>query len=144
MNSLFKAPEAVSLAVHALAYLASLRGRKTQAQEIASRLNVSSAHMSKVLQRLARAGLLCSTRGPRGGFTLDQAPEHVVLLEVFEAMEGPLKPARCLMGRPVCQAASCVFQELAVKMEQGVREQLGRLTLADLAGIFGEDGSPRS
>jgi hypothetical protein len=56
------------------------------ARYLANRFEISEAHLAKVLQRLVKAELLRSVRGPRGGFILTRAPESVTLLEVFEAV----------------------------------------------------------
>jgi Rrf2 family protein len=71
--------------MHALGYLAN-------------RFEISEAHLAKVLQRLVKAELLRSVRGPRGGFILTRAPESVTLLEVFEAVinEHRCHPSHCL------------------------------------------------
>ena len=57
--------DAVSLALHSVAYIAAQDGQ-TSVHDISSRLEVSENHLSKVLQKLARSGLVNSTRGPQG------------------------------------------------------------------------------
>jgi len=105
----------------------------------AGRLGVSEAHLSKVLQRLTRAGLLTSTRGPKGGFVLCRDPESVSLLEVFEvfeAIEGPVEPAACLFGIPLCDGASCVLGKVIVDVNNTLFKYLAEKTLADIATVF--------
>lgn len=108
------------------------------ARMAADRLGVSEAHLSKVLQRLTRAGLLTSTRGPKGGFALCRDPESVSLLEVFEAIEGPVEPAACLFGIPLCDGASCVLGKVIVDVNNTLFEYLAEKTLADISTIFEE------
>jgi len=88
MPGVLRISEAASLGMHAMVLLASDRGRVLSAHEVAARLNASEAHLSKVMQRLGRAGLVQSVRGPRGGFSLARSPDAVTLLEVYEAALG--------------------------------------------------------
>ena len=97
--------EAASLGMHAMGLLSTGLDGPLSARMAADRLGVSEAHLAKVLQRLAKVGLLTSTRGPKGGFALSRDPESVSLLEVFEAIEGPMEPAACLFGIPLCDGA---------------------------------------
>ena len=70
METILKMSEAVSIALHASALLASDPGTKLSNKQIAGRLHVSEAHLSKVLQRLVKVGLVRSMKGPKGGFVL--------------------------------------------------------------------------
>ncbi|MCK4620269.1 MAG: Rrf2 family transcriptional regulator, partial [Desulfobacterales bacterium] len=67
MSNIIKISEAASMAIHAMVFLASESGRIVPSREIATTLRSSEAHLSKVMQRLAKAGLVSSTRGPKGG-----------------------------------------------------------------------------
>ncbi|MCP4900046.1 MAG: Rrf2 family transcriptional regulator, partial [bacterium] len=96
MPTMLRISEAASLGIHAMGLLAIHPDRSLSARTIAEKFSVSEAHLSKVLQRLTKVGLLASTRGPKGGFSLTRDPETVTLLEVFEAIEGPVEPTDCL------------------------------------------------
>ncbi len=115
MLNLVRLTEGTNLAIHALAYLA---GRKKDglcsATEIAKRLVVSEAHMAKVLQRLARAGIVRSSRGAKGGFTLARDPKELSFYDVLEAIDGPFSPNTCLLGRTLCQPQTCMLKDLAM------------------------------
>ncbi len=76
--------EAASLALHATGLMAINPGKPMSTKVIAQSFEVSEAHLSKVLQRLGKVGLLNSARGPRGGFTLARDPKDINLLEVFK------------------------------------------------------------
>ena len=128
--------EAASLGMHAMGLLSIQRTRPLSVRMVADRLGVSEAHLSKVLQRLTKVGLLTSTRGPKGGFTLNRDPESVSLLEVFEAIEGPVEPATCLFGIPLCDGASCVLGKLIVDVNNTLFEYLAEKTLADISTVF--------
>ena len=63
---MIKISEASSLAIHAMVFLAAKPGEKLSTSYIASEIKVSEAHLSKVLQRLNKVGLVVSSRGPSG------------------------------------------------------------------------------
>jgi len=130
--------EAASLGMHAMGLLSTLDGQPMSARMDADRLGVSEAHLAKVLQRLTKVSLLNSTRGPKGGFALSRDPESVSLLEVFEAIEGPMEPAACLFGIPLCDGSSCVLGKVIVDVNNTLFEYLAAKTLADISTVFEE------
>jgi len=73
-----------------------------RANELAKVLGVPSNYLSKILHSLARAGLLNSGRGPRGGFQLAKAADDVLLADVLEALDPTLLRSDCLLGNPTC------------------------------------------
>ncbi len=99
-------------------------------------LLVSEAHLSKVLQRLAREGLLASTRGPGGGFRLVRGGGEITLLEVFEAIDGPFEPDECLMHERTCGRFGCLFGDLLGDINRQVREYLDGRTLDDVKWVY--------
>lgn len=141
--------DAAALAVHAAAVLAAASGSRRSTREIAETLSASEAHLSKVLQRLNRVGLVRSVRGPRGGFSLARDPGDITLLEVYEAIEGPFAPRACLLGNAVCGGGSCVMGDLLTDLNDLVHDYLARTTLSVLpafvsasAPLAAEDGRP--
>jgi Rrf2 family protein len=124
--------EAASLALHAMALLASPTRRNLSAREMASALRVSSHHLSKVMQRLARAGLVDSVRGPHGGFKLARRAEAITLLQIYEAIEGELPTKQsCLLHKPAC-SGKCILGGLMSQMSGEMRDYLARTTLESL------------
>jgi Rrf2 family protein len=132
MTGALKISEAASLALHAMAVLAGGEKRPLSTREMARSLRASENHLAKVLQSLARAGLLESMRGPKGGFRLARRKSDVTLLMVYEAVEGPLRPPGCLLGQPAC-LGDCVLGGLVHKVSTQVRDYLAQTTLGDLA-----------
>lgn len=78
--------QTVEYALRAVVYLADQDGPRT-AQEIAAVTKVPSAYLAKVLQNLARAGLVRSQRGPNGGCTLEKPADRLTIWDVLEAVE---------------------------------------------------------
>jgi Rrf2 family protein len=135
MNPVVRVSEAASMALHSLVLMAQQPDRSMSVREIVTRLPVSSAHLAKVLQRLARIGLLDSVRGPKGGFRLSRRPDQVTLLEVYEAVDGPLRPGGCMFDHPACPAGQCIFGGVLVSAAREVRERLAGTRLSDLPAL---------
>ncbi len=122
MTNILKISEATSLGLHAMMVLARDSSKTLSAGDLSQELRVSEAHLAKVLQRLAKVGLVKSTRGPKGGFVLGRLAEDISLLEIYEAIEGPLAPVECLLERPVCCGGKCVFGDII----KNINSQIGR------------------
>lgn len=140
MQNSLRISEAASLALHAMVYLAGTPETNYPVGRIASAICVSEAHLAKVLQRLARAGLLDSVRGPRGGFRLAGRADRITLLEVFEAIDGPFEPGECLMHEKTCGRMGCLFGDLIGDINDQIRSYLGSRTLEDVKWIYGSAG----
>jgi len=125
--------EAANLALHSLVYLANNQDDwPISAARAAAPFSASEAHLNKVFQRLNKAGLVNSVRGPRGGFVLAREPEQITLLEIFEAIDGPLPREHCLLGNKSCNLGSCIFGGLLPTIHSMVSEHFSGTTLADL------------
>ena len=132
MASIIQISEAASLALHSMVMLAASPGRSLTVKEITARTLVSEAHLSKVMQRLAKAGLVKSTRGPKGGFVLGDGGLSISLLAIFEAMEGPVAEASCLLPTTQCPFRDCLFGGLLGRMTAEFKEYMKTKTLGDL------------
>lgn len=143
MQSVLKISEGANLAIHAMAYLAALEpGQSASVARMAADLKVSKDHLGKVMQRLTPLGLVSSRRGPKGGFTLAASPEEVTLLQIVEAIEGPLRAPGCLLGQPVCRPGTCSLNHLARKIHDQVVEVLSQTRLAELPPPVAVEASP--
>jgi len=134
--NVLKISEAASLALHAMVYLAGRDGQPVSTRAIAETLSASEAHMSKVLQRLARTGLVRPIRGPKGGFVLGRPASRTSLLNVYEAIEGPLASSNCLFEASACRGKRCILGGLLPTVNRQVKDYLKRTTLAKLATIY--------
>ena len=131
MTNMLNLSEAANLAVHALSVMAAGNSREPMsAANLAETLGASESHLSKVLQGLARKGMIRSTRGARGGFIFDD-DSSLTLLDVITAVDGPFPDSGCLLGRPICSKGSCRLQSLMKKVTKIVREELASIPLVD-------------
>jgi Rrf2 family protein len=131
MTTMLHISEAASLALHTAAFLAAHHDRLVSTHEIAQTLGVSENHLAKVRQRLSKAGLVDATRGPHGGFRLAKPAEVITLLDIYEAVEGPIRPTSCLLGRhEPCDPSNCIFRGLADSVNRQVLDYFKSVTLA--------------
>lgn len=105
------------------------------AKEIAARQRIPERFLEQQLTALAKAGLVTNQRGASGGCSMARAPDRISVLQVIEALEGPIMNMDCLGAREdACsQDLCCVVQELWQKSQLKMREFLGSVTIADLA-----------
>ncbi len=141
MSRAIRIPEAVSLALHSMAILAARPDEVLPTREIAGTLGGSSAHLAKVLKILENDGFVRSQRGPSGGFQLARSADSISLLEIYEAIEGPLSTEGCLLATGLCQNEGCVFGNLLDSLDNQFREHLKKTRLTQLAETMGVESA---
>jgi len=140
MSSVLKVSDAAAIGLHAMVLLATRPDKLMSNHNIASTLKVSPAHLSKVLQRLSRAGLVRATRGPGGGFAITINGAKKTLLDVFEAIEGPMRPHDCLLAKSICGGKNCMFGSLLRNMNREAHAYLAKTRLNQLNRSFKSAG----
>ncbi len=117
----------------ALTHLALHPGQPIPAKEIAGAAAVPPHFLAKILQQLARAGMLKSYRGPTGGFLLARAPEEITLLDIVDVLEGITQYKRCAVGLADCSdEMPCPMHESWKALREQVLSYLRNRTVADL------------
>ncbi|MDQ7007343.1 MAG: Rrf2 family transcriptional regulator [Acidobacteriota bacterium] len=103
-------------------------------QEIALRTQVPAGYLAKVLQGLAKAGLVSGQRGPSGGFTLSRPLTEITVLDVLDAVD-PLKRIRsCPLGIPAHREHLCSLHRRLDAAMASAEESFRKTTIADLLG----------
>ena len=94
-------------AIRAVLHLSLLGegGRATTAQ-IAAAQSIPAHFLAKIVALLSQAGILRTTRGAQGGVALGRRPHDISLLQVVEAVEGPIAVNRCVLGPESCPEAT--------------------------------------
>lgn len=138
-SSIIQVSEAASLALHSMVILAASPGSSLTVKEITARTGVSEAHLSKVMQRLAKAGLVKSTRGPKGGFLIGDSGLSISLLSIFEAIEGPVPNSTCLLSVTECPFRECLFGGLLERMTAEFKEYMKNKTLGEMVSCKKEE-----
>ena len=124
-------------AIRGIVYLATRPGDQVcLLSDIAAAVDVPPTFLAKIFQQFSKIGLVKSYRGTGGGFVLGRSPEKITLLEVVEAVEGPIIPNRCVTGEGECNRTStCNVHPVWVSVQDQVRGILVNVTLKDLAGL---------
>jgi Rrf2 family protein len=136
-----KLSDGVEWGVHACVLLAVLPSEAAlPAARLAEYHGVPSAYLAKHLQALARAGVLDTVKGPRGGYRLSRPPAEITVLEVVEAIDGDEPAFRCTEIRrrgPSAVAAReyrtpCGIHRTFTRADDAWRAELAATTIADL------------
>ena len=133
MPNVLRISESASLAIHAMTILARNPAKRFANTDIADTLQASPNTLSKVMQRLVKAHLVQTQSGPRGGFSLTRASDTILLLEIYNAIEGDLGKPECLIGNPACDGVHCVLGGLVQSIHKEVKEYFEKTTLAQIA-----------
>jgi Rrf2 family protein len=140
-NSVFKVVLMMELtrkgeyAIRGIIYLAQQpQGKVSLLSEIAVAAEVPQTFLAKIFQSFAKLGLVNSSRGTGGGFTLGRPATAITLREVVEAVEGPIIPNRCLMGSGVCDRGGyCNVHPVWRNVQTQVVSILDAVTIEELA-----------
>jgi Rrf2 family protein len=104
------------------------------AREIAEQYDIPIELMAKVLQRLVRAGLLISTQGTRGGYTLSRPSEAISVADVIQAIDGPFTVTACSSENNDCeQYSKCSIRDPLWQIRERIAATLGTVTIAEIA-----------
>jgi Rrf2 family cysteine metabolism transcriptional repressor len=103
------------------------------AREVAERQSIPPKFLEQLLAALRKAGLVSASRGARGGFTLTRDPSTISVLEVVEALEGPLAPTTCDGGQVCGRSGGCAAANVWTRATDALRDVFVTTTLADLS-----------
>lgn len=132
-------------AIVVLSLMAKASERTFAAGELAERSGIALPTVSKILKSLAKAGIVRSTRGAKGGYHLAHPPHHTTVASVIDALEGPIAITECGVAHDSCQQAhSCHIRGNWNVINRAVRTALEAVTLTDMvqpkAGASDEAG----
>jgi Rrf2 family protein len=108
-------------------------GKFAMVKNIAEQEKIPAHFLAKILQQLARKGLLRSSKGPTGGFALRVEPGEIRLLDIVEALDGLAPYQQCASGLSECSdEMPCSMHDSWVALRGRIMDYLGRNTIADL------------
>jgi Rrf2 family protein len=137
---------AADYAVRVMTYLASEpEGTVVSKTVLAREADAPDSFVSKILQSLARAGLVEGRRGVEGGFVLLERGAQASLLEVVESIDGPIALNACLGAEGSCnRSRSCAAHAVWRQAQEAMLTVLREAKIAEMAHIQGCGGSLRN
>lgn len=120
-------------AVRAVMYLAQLGpDEKASTRQIAEEKDIPLSFLAKIIAQLSVAGLLQTMRGARGGVTLARTPQEISLLEVVEAIDGPILLNECVNDSYQCSQHGCPMRPIWQEAQEGLIERMRSTTFSQL------------
>jgi Rrf2 family protein len=111
-------------------------GEAKDAETLSKQLDISKSFLAKILQNLAREGILVSYKGAKGGFALNKSFDEISILEVIRAAEGKAPSVfECSPAQSCCpseRGASCVIWPFLNRLQNKIDHFLEGLTLKDI------------
>jgi Rrf2 family protein len=109
-------------------------GRPVMIDAISRDESIPRSFLAKIFQDLAKAGVLRSQRGARGGFLLARPADQITILEIIEAIDGKIALQRCLSDVSSCERMEdCALCSLFEQAQDRLKEVFAQTTLADLS-----------
>jgi Rrf2 family iron-sulfur cluster assembly transcriptional regulator len=123
-------------AIRAMVNLAVNQGKgAVTASQIAKKEGIPYDLACKLLQQLHRKKIVKSVMGAKGGFLLRKKASNISILEVIEAIQGPVSLNRCLLDARFCsRKKSCPVSKNLAKLQKTINKQLKSIKLSKLAG----------
>ncbi len=102
--------------------------------DLAKVILVPNSFLGKILQNLAKSGILISERGKKGGFRLGRAPKDIGIYEIFIVVDGPLNINNCMDKGFQCEAScDCQATHMWQDIQNSLEAKLKTYTLADIS-----------
>jgi len=123
-------------ATKAVLYLAvnSDKNHKVMVKDMSKPINVPQAYIAKLLQKLAKNNLISSTRGPKGGFYLNEKNRKETIMSIIEVIDGENKLTNCLLGLDECnEAKPCLLHNLASSAKSELINNFRSNCIGDIA-----------
>ena len=124
----------IDYAVRALIYLADNKnGETVPVPELVDELGITRPFLRKIMQLLAKAGVIESYKGNKGGFRLIKKPEDVYLIDLIEIFQGNFSLNECLLNKDICpNKGNCILKNRVDDIEEKVRLELESIDLSSL------------
>lgn len=122
-------------ALRAMLYLAQLSpNERASTSTIASEQAIPPSFLAKIISQLSIAGLIHTSRGAHGGVSLAVSPEKISVLDVVEAIDGPLALNECTLNPSICPSGSdCPLHSLWCEAQAELVKKLKHTTFASVA-----------
>src|SRR3990172_228775 len=113
-------------AVRAVLYLARKGNQRAATSQVAQDQRIPPSFLAKIISQLSIAGLLNTSRGARGGVSLAREPKEISLLDVVEAIDGPILLNECVgSNKPCVFEKDCLVHPIWLEVQQSLVGRLG-------------------
>ncbi|MFP4354397.1 MAG: RrF2 family transcriptional regulator [Phycisphaerae bacterium] len=127
-----KLTAAAELAVRGMLVLASRHGQgPTTLATVCAERDLPKEYLTKIFASLSRDGLITPIRGKGGGYVLARDPKAITLLNIIEAVEGPIALNFCQQDPPQCEEDNCPVRPVWTDLQETIREKLDEKSLSD-------------
>jgi Rrf2 family protein len=132
---LFKLSKKADYGLIAVKHLATHRNQHAcSANEIAEEYGISTTLMAKVLQKLAREGVVAAKHGASGGYQLAKEPGKISALDVIAAIDGPVLITSCVTSHGNCDATDkCSVREPLRRVNESILQVLSTVTISQMS-----------
>jgi Rrf2 family transcriptional regulator, iron-sulfur cluster assembly transcription factor len=135
-GSLRMLSQAVGYAVTAMGHIASAGGNSVLVREVADAAEIPAPYLSKIINSLARRGLVITQRGVGGGVTLAKAATEISMYDVCVALDDPIVRPACMLGTAECSdERACPAHKFWTSTRAKVIEFLQATNVADIASF---------
>ena len=119
--------------LYAMHYLAKQEGKGPQPLQNIAQIGVPKQYLEQLLGNLRRAGLVNTVRGAKGGYEIAKAPSEITILNIIDAMEGPIELSECALDNNCCERANdCAARRVWIRATERINRELDAIKLSDM------------
>jgi Rrf2 family protein len=110
-------------------------GEGPQSLKSVSTIGVPTQYLEQLLGNLRRAGLVATVRGARGGYQIARPPRDISVLDIIDAMEGPIKLSECMDDETFCaRSCECPVRSVWRRVTESINYELSQVKLDSMLG----------
>lgn len=108
-------------------------------KDIAAHQDINDSYLENILIALKNSSIIDTIRGAKGGFVMRRSPSTITLLEVIEALDGPIESVKCLNNPSICKRTEkCVTRPVWFEVQESQKNVLKNITVQDLVDKVGK------
>jgi Rrf2 family protein len=129
----------IDYAVRALKSLAENGSDKVPVTDLVEELRITRPMLRKIMQELAKNGVVTSYKGNNGGFRLNKRPEDIYLIDIIEVFQGRFSMNECVLNKEICpNRGDCILKSKIEDIEADVKRKLESINLESLMDKKGD------
>ena len=126
--------------LYAMYYLAAHSGEGPQSLQSMTATGVPKQYLEQLLGNLRRAGLVSTVRGAQGGYQIAKSPDAISLLNIIDAMEGPIELSECTADESTCERSfGCPVRQVWRRLTDSINQELSQISLSSMLSAKGEE-----